>query len=256
MGLFDRLQPHFCYIPRRQLVKQLTSSDQEERRNTLAEVVNEFKLRVSNENHRSEARQLIKHLRHVRGDMDLAMSHKESKNHSLVLWISSLTPNTAEIVSTPEFRELNAVLNALEWVQQVTSTFKTLCGQCNAEVPATVGVPGSAATCPRCGTMVVRWLYCSQGDPVAYLLGEHVFKRSGAHIGNLEANQIWKSNYEGEILLDDRVMINYYWRGPYRQSYETAWPLIDPPQPPSKDPITPPTKGRADEYSDIRDRYL
>jgi hypothetical protein len=58
-------------------------------------------------------------------------------------------------------------------------------------------------------TEMVRWLYNSDGDPVAYVSGEYVFSARGNFVGKLYPDQqVWNGNYVGEIYADDRLIYN------------------------------------------------
>ncbi len=52
-----------------------------------------------------------------------------------------------------------------------------------------------------------RWLYNSDGDPIAYIQGVNVFTRDGDFLGKLyEDNSVWNGDYVGEIYADDRLI--------------------------------------------------
>lgn len=56
---------------------------------------------------------------------------------------------------------------------------------------------------------MVRWLYNSDGDPVAFVSGENVFSARGDFVGKLYPDQqIWNGDYIGEIYADDRLIYN------------------------------------------------
>jgi len=56
---------------------------------------------------------------------------------------------------------------------------------------------------------MARWLYNSDGDPVAFVSGEHVFSLRGDFVGKLYPDQqIWNGEYIGEIYADDRLIYN------------------------------------------------
>lgn len=56
---------------------------------------------------------------------------------------------------------------------------------------------------------MVRWLYNSEGDAVAFVTGSNVFNLAGNFIGKLyEDNQIWNGEYIGEVYGDDRLIYN------------------------------------------------
>ncbi len=55
--------------------------------------------------------------------------------------------------------------------------------------------------------MVMRWLYNSDGDPVAYISNSYVFSPVGEFVGKLYDDQtIWNGEYIGELFSDDRLV--------------------------------------------------
>jgi hypothetical protein len=56
---------------------------------------------------------------------------------------------------------------------------------------------------------MTRWLYDSDGDPVAFLQSESVFSSRGDYLGKLDSDQqVWNGEYIGEIIADDRFVFN------------------------------------------------
>ncbi len=56
---------------------------------------------------------------------------------------------------------------------------------------------------------MVRWLYNSDGDPVAFISGENVYTAQGNFVGRLYSDQqVWNGEYIGEIHADDRLIYN------------------------------------------------
>ncbi len=56
---------------------------------------------------------------------------------------------------------------------------------------------------------MARWLYNSDGDPVAFVSGENVFSRRGDFVGKLYPDQqVWNGDYIGELFADDRLIYN------------------------------------------------
>jgi len=56
---------------------------------------------------------------------------------------------------------------------------------------------------------MIRWLYNSEGDAVAFVTGMNVFNLRGDFIGRLyEDNQVWNGDYIGEVYRDDRLVFN------------------------------------------------
>jgi hypothetical protein len=52
-----------------------------------------------------------------------------------------------------------------------------------------------------------RWLYNSDGDPIAFISGTHVFTCRGNFFGKLyEDNTVWNGDYVGELFADDRLI--------------------------------------------------
>ena len=50
-----------------------------------------------------------------------------------------------------------------------------------------------------------RWLFSSDGRPVAYLVGDEVFSCSDQYLGKLTGTEIWNGDYVGEILGGERL---------------------------------------------------
>ena len=56
---------------------------------------------------------------------------------------------------------------------------------------------------------MVRWLYDSEGDPIAFIADDRVFTKIGDFVGILYPDQqIWNGDYIGEIYADDRWFFN------------------------------------------------
>ncbi len=54
---------------------------------------------------------------------------------------------------------------------------------------------------------MVRWLYNSDGDPIAFISGQNVFTCRGDFFGKLyEDNTIYNGDYVGELYADDRLI--------------------------------------------------
>ncbi len=54
---------------------------------------------------------------------------------------------------------------------------------------------------------MARWLYNSDGDPIAFISRQNVFTRRGAFLGRLyEDNTVWNNDYVGELYADDRLI--------------------------------------------------
>jgi hypothetical protein len=54
---------------------------------------------------------------------------------------------------------------------------------------------------------MTRWLYNSDGDPIAFISGTNVFTRRGDFFGKLyEDNSVWNGDYVGELFADDRLI--------------------------------------------------
>lgn len=54
---------------------------------------------------------------------------------------------------------------------------------------------------------MARWLYNSDGDPIAYISGQYVFSRIGSFVGLLyQDNTVWNGDYIGEIFCGDRLI--------------------------------------------------
>ncbi len=54
---------------------------------------------------------------------------------------------------------------------------------------------------------MTRWLYNSDGDPIAFVSGTSVYTARGEFVGELyEDNTIWNGDYIGQIWGDDRVI--------------------------------------------------
>ncbi len=54
---------------------------------------------------------------------------------------------------------------------------------------------------------MARWLYNSDGDPIAFISGQNVFTRWGSFLGRLyEDNTVWNGEYVGELFAGDRLI--------------------------------------------------
>ncbi len=54
---------------------------------------------------------------------------------------------------------------------------------------------------------MTRWLYNSDGDPIAFVSGTYVYTRRGDFLGRLyEDNSVWNGDYIGELFADDRLI--------------------------------------------------
>lgn len=54
---------------------------------------------------------------------------------------------------------------------------------------------------------MTRWLYNSDGDPVAFISGKYVFSPKGTFVGMLyEDNTVWNGDYVGELFAGDRLI--------------------------------------------------
>lgn len=55
--------------------------------------------------------------------------------------------------------------------------------------------------------MTTRWLYNSDGDPIAFITGSNVYSLRGDFVGKLyEDNSVWNGEYVGELFADDRLI--------------------------------------------------
>ncbi len=54
---------------------------------------------------------------------------------------------------------------------------------------------------------MARWLYNSDGDPIAFISGTNVYTRRGDFFGKLyEDKTVWNGDYLGELFADDRLI--------------------------------------------------
>ncbi len=54
---------------------------------------------------------------------------------------------------------------------------------------------------------MARWLFNSDGDPIAFISGANVFTRRGDFLGKLyEDKTVWNGDYVGELYADDRLI--------------------------------------------------
>jgi len=54
---------------------------------------------------------------------------------------------------------------------------------------------------------MARWLYNSDGDPIAFISGTNVYTRQGNFFGKLYEDQtVWNGDYAGELFADDRLI--------------------------------------------------
>lgn len=52
-----------------------------------------------------------------------------------------------------------------------------------------------------------RWLYNSDGDPIAFISGRYVFSRMGSFVGMLyQDDTVWNGDYIGEVFGGDRLI--------------------------------------------------
>ena len=55
--------------------------------------------------------------------------------------------------------------------------------------------------------MPARWLYNSDGDPIAYVSGAYIYSPRGDFVGRLyEDKTVWNCEYVGELYADDRLV--------------------------------------------------
>lgn len=56
---------------------------------------------------------------------------------------------------------------------------------------------------------MTRWLYNSDGDPIAFITGTNVFSLHGDFVGKLyEDKSVWNGDYVGELFADDRLIFD------------------------------------------------
>jgi hypothetical protein len=56
---------------------------------------------------------------------------------------------------------------------------------------------------------MTRWLYNSDGDPIAFIQGDNVFSSRGDFVGKLFPDKsVWNGEYIGELFGDDRLIYN------------------------------------------------
>lgn len=56
---------------------------------------------------------------------------------------------------------------------------------------------------------MTRWLFNSDGDPIAFIQGEKVFTTRGDYVGMIYPDKtIWNGDYIGELFADDRIIYN------------------------------------------------
>src|SRR5512146_2886248 len=54
---------------------------------------------------------------------------------------------------------------------------------------------------------MARWLYNSDGDPIAFISGSNVYSQKGDFFGRLyEDKTVWNGDYVGELFADDRLI--------------------------------------------------
>ena len=75
------------------------------------------------------------------------------------------------------------------------------------------------------------WLFNSQGEPVAFVHGDHVFSRTGKFLGNLDPDgTVWRGSYIGEIVRENRFLYKttsqHSRRGPFGLPGTPAIPSI------------------------------
>ncbi len=64
---------------------------------------------------------------------------------------------------------------------------------------------------------MVRWLYNSDGDAIAFIAEKHVFTPKGEFVGMVYPdNTIWNGEYVGTIMADDRLFYDHRALHPHR----------------------------------------
>jgi hypothetical protein len=56
---------------------------------------------------------------------------------------------------------------------------------------------------------MAQWLYNSEGTSIAFVNGKHVFSQQGKFIGNLDDDEVWHGEYQGEIVENDRLLYKF-----------------------------------------------
>lgn len=56
---------------------------------------------------------------------------------------------------------------------------------------------------------MTRWLCNCDGDPIAFVQGEHVFTPQDDYVGKLYSDKlVWNGEYIGELFADDRLIFD------------------------------------------------
>jgi hypothetical protein len=55
---------------------------------------------------------------------------------------------------------------------------------------------------------MVKWLFDSWGEPIAFIHEGYVFTRLAHFYGKLDGIEVWNGMYQGEIVGDDRLLSN------------------------------------------------
>ena len=53
---------------------------------------------------------------------------------------------------------------------------------------------------------MAKWLFNSQGAPIAFVSENKVFSRSGSFVGRIDGTEVWHGSYKGEIYGQERFL--------------------------------------------------
>jgi hypothetical protein len=54
--------------------------------------------------------------------------------------------------------------------------------------------------------LMAEWLFNSEGKPIAFVNGNDVFTRTGRFLGRLTEKELWRGEYQGEIVRENRLL--------------------------------------------------
>lgn len=221
------------------LAKELADRDQNVRRRATDRLIRSIRGAENDARTGRALRKLIAALSAARATgLREALRHK-GRHGDAQMYLHIVPPRKSAV--DPLHKELDALLNALEWDLQRHAAVDLECPGCRevnhtTAAAASVHCVGCAETVP-----VVRWLFSSRGQPVVFLLGEFAYRADGSHLGNLEGNQVWTMDYKGEVVFDDRFMHDRSKDARHRHKLHLPGqpPPVAPPPPRPKSPLRP-----------------
>ena len=53
---------------------------------------------------------------------------------------------------------------------------------------------------------MAKWLFNSQGEPIAFAVDDRVYAAEGGFVGRLDGDEVWHGRYKGELVKGDRFL--------------------------------------------------